>query len=293
MRARQIILGLVAYLGGAATLLVLTLAIGGTGLLDAIDAGDTVVLVVGAVLIALAALTLHSIEVTRPTPGGAEGGRPEAGKGKPIGDDFSWTSLAAIVGAGLAFAVAPRAEAEADLVEPARGTFEELVIDGDRDGTRVTFDHDHADERLSGPGETCARCHHLNLPGEAATPCSECHRSMDQITDIFDHALHAEALGGNEGCTTCHADPDEPRSREEMDRSCADCHTPEGDWAMAVMVPVGAPIEMGPGLAPSYVNAMHRLCLECHETIDEDQARCTVCHRSGAIRNDQPRPDSH
>ncbi len=294
MRARQITLGVVSYLGGAAALLVVSLAISKTGLLQAISTGDAVVLFTGALLIGLAALGLQKLEVRRPTPKtGEEGGRPEAGAHFPA-DDFSWSSLTAIFGAAVALAIVPRAEAsQDDPVHPARGTFENLLLDGDRDGTSVTLRHQHIDERWTGQGEPCARCHHMNLPGEDATPCSECHSSMSRPNDIFDHDLHAEAEGGNAGCQNCHLDSNEPRERETMRLACADCHTDAGRRAMQRMVPDGASIEMEQGLAPSYVNAMHGLCMDCHRTISEEHARCTVCHRSGGIHDGQAEPGQH
>lgn len=292
MKARQVTLGIMSYIMGAAVLLIIALAISGHGLLEAVDASDAIILILGGVLIGLAAIGLQSLEVMRPTPGGGEdgkGGRPKAKPGFPQ-NDFSWTSLAAIFGAAIALAVAPVAEATEERVESARGTYENLVIDGDRDGTLVSFVHDHADERWTGQGRPCARCHHLNLPGEEATPCSECHTSMTRESDIFDHDLHAEAEGGNSGCDTCHDNPNEPRERETMAFACNDCHTSSGQRAMHVMVPPGATVEMENGIAPSYVDAMHRLCMDCHETIDEDHAQCSVCHRTGEIRDGQPRP---
>jgi hypothetical protein len=39
----------------------------------------------------------------------------------------------------------------------------------------------------------------------------------------FDHLAHIAALGGNEGCLTCHPDRDSPRTRETS-TPCSTCH---------------------------------------------------------------------
>ena len=102
---------------------------------------------------------------------------------------------------------------------------------------------------------------------------------MDAPTDVFDHDLHAERMGGNEGCARCHPDPDEPRTREGI-RSCATCHSASGEQALWRMIPEGSTAGLGTGMAPSYVDAMHGTCVACHRQQDERRARCPACHRS-------------
>jgi len=157
-----------------------------------------------------------------------------------------------------------------------------LSIDGDRDGDRVWFDHQaHEDADAI---RACSDCHHMNLPGDKATPCAQCHADMNRETGIFDHHGHVEAVGGTDGCVLCHEQPDEPK-RAETARECADCHEQ--------MVAAGARIQpRDAGVWPhaaGYVDAMHGLCVECHEdqvqtgaVQDEGFAECATCHQAPA-----------
>lgn len=284
MRLRNVVIGVLWYLAGAAALLTGALVITGAGLLEVLSASDGIVLAVGALLVALGALTVEHLEYSRPGGGApGEGGRPGPAGRRPVSGTFAWSSMAAVLGAALATAVTPRVSAETARVDAARGSFAELVIDGDRDGVSVTMDHDHANEALaSRPGEPCAACHHASLPGAEATPCAECHRSMSGRTDVFDHDFHADRLGGNEGCVECHPSPDAPRTREAV-RPCGDCHGSEGDHALWLMLPEGSRVGLDGGSAPSYVEAMHGACVECHRESDPSLARCPTCHRPGSV----------
>ncbi|MFW5951033.1 MAG: NrfD/PsrC family molybdoenzyme membrane anchor subunit [Gemmatimonadota bacterium] len=151
-----------------------------------------------------------------------------------------------------------------------------LLIDGNRSGELALFDHEAHEARL---GEAaCESCHHLNLPLDRGSSCSECHRDMYEPTPLFDHASHEAALGGSESCAECHAGSDV--KSYDTATSCAECH----EAATGVIPAPGdrwAP-------APGYMDAMHGLCVTCHEqAVAEDPgahpadlARCNTCHNT-------------
>lgn len=156
-----------------------------------------------------------------------------------------------------------------------------LMIDGNRNWRFVPFTHDGHVAAL-GDRESCRLCHHQNMTFDQNTACFQCHRDMYETTDIFDHALHAYKLGGNAGCAVCHERNPGHKSRETS-LACWECH---GDMVVAgSIVPT---TEAGlVGYAPGYMEAMHGLCIRCHERLSEDQpkkygtefGRCDVCHR--------------
>jgi len=87
--------------------------------------------------------------------------------------------------------------------------------------------------------------------------------------------------GGNKGCLKCHTDPTKAKNRETS-LQCSECHkemkvsdsfiTTEDNWK---------------GKASGYMQAMHGLCLKCHE--ENEKARgvrlrmgisnCSTCHK--------------
>lgn len=160
------------------------------------------------------------------------------------------------------------------------GSTRVLMLDANRNGDVVLFDHDDHAKRL-GEERSCETCHHLNKPLDENTACSECHRDMYEPRSVFDHDVHADYLGGNQGCVQCHSDGGEVKSYETI-TECSECHereiakrsfveAPEGRWEDAV----------------GYMYAMHGLCVECHErealkgpSVDypEDLNRCMTCH---------------
>jgi Ni/Fe-hydrogenase subunit HybB-like protein len=175
------------------------------------------------------------------------------------------------------------------------------LIDGNRDWRLVPFTHDDHAAALGGGG-SCRLCHHQNMPFDQNTACYQCHRDMYETTDTFDHVLHVERLGGNAACAVCHArDPAGKRRRTAL--ACWECH---GD-----MVVKGSTIEPSPrgleGFAPGYMQAMHGLCINCHERLAREQpevysaefARCDVCHREFKDRDHRrmapyvPMPPGH
>jgi len=196
-----------------------------------------------------------------------------------------------------------------------------LMIDGNRDGRLVLFPHDYHVEQLaknsyrnnfpdsegdspifpagkSGQSpsssrtsakdrglqerDTCVTCHHLNMPYDKDTSCSECHRDMYIPSDIFNHALHVEKLGGNHGCAECHRDPTAAKTRESA-WACVECHEDMQVTGSLVDAPAGGM----KGRAAGYMYAMHGLCVTCHERILQDHpeeykppfAECANCHR--------------
>lgn len=158
-------------------------------------------------------------------------------------------------------------------VTPATG-WETLYVDGNKSGYVVDFPHLGHQERLvdENTGESqCQVCHHLNLPNDKVTACSKCHTDYYQSSSIFNHSLHQQALGGNESCLECH---DAQEHIKLTTNVCQDCHetmvprTGEANFSM---------------LAPSYKDAMHARCLDCHElqALEQDRpelAICSTCH---------------
>lgn len=174
------------------------------------------------------------------------------------------------------------------------------LIDGNRDWRFVPFTHDEHAERLGG-SESCRLCHHQNMTFDQNTACYQCHRDMYEVTDIFDHILHIQRLDGNRSCHVCHPKSAAGKSRETA-LACWECH---GD-----MVVAGSRIQPGHeliGFAPGYEDAMHGLCVTCHEELSQREperygphfGRCDVCHREFEDRDHRrmapyvPMPPGH
>jgi hypothetical protein len=157
-----------------------------------------------------------------------------------------------------------------------------LMIDGNRNGNLVLFDHQAHEERLGGD-RSCATCHHLSLPLDRNTSCAACHRDMYDSTQVFDHDVHVTALDGDEpnsGCAECHRDPAAVKSFETA-TACTSCHRDPvaGDPVLSAPQDRWRP-------APGYTEAMHGLCVECHkrevqrhpEEVPSNLAECRTCH---------------
>ncbi len=206
-------------------------------------------------------------------------------------------SLAFVIGTGVALALVPwrtvlGVPTVPMLVSPT-GWADRMVLDGNRSGEAVAFDHQKHARLTEGEGG-CARCHHLVLPGEQTTGCGRCHRDMRLPTELFDHDSHAGRMKSGPGCAACHADPQAPRDRDHT-TPCLKCHT--------TMVPQEARIrpQNEPALLPasSYEDAMHRLCIPCHEEAEGvspgelgEMNRCTYCH-DGKVRPMDPLSPGH
>lgn len=156
-----------------------------------------------------------------------------------------------------------------------------MLIDGNRNQRLVMFYHDgHVDEL--GGDASCGMCHHMNMPLDSNTACFECHRDMYLTSDIFDHNSHVAELGGNAGCGECHDQTAGAKTRQSA-IACAECHQD-----MLVADAAVAPPEGGlRGFATGYMDAMHGLCIDCHQRMRADRpgdfrpdfAECATCHR--------------
>jgi Ni/Fe-hydrogenase subunit HybB-like protein len=171
-----------------------------------------------------------------------------------------------------------------------------LLLDGNRDGDVVLFDHDDHAERL-GEDRSCETCHHITKPLDQNTSCAECHTDMYEPMSVFDHAFHVERLDGNQGCVGCHTGDTTVKSYETI-TECSDCH--RKDIASRAFVEAPSPHW---GEAVGYMDAMHGLCVECHERearMTPDQRpegldRCMTCHNVDwreDVQRLQPRPRS-
>ena len=159
-----------------------------------------------------------------------------------------------------------------------------LMIDGNRNGDYVLFDHDNHTETLAegdDPETSCVLCHHMARPFDEATECYECHSDMYLTVDIFDHAVHVRELEGNTGCGECHVDPAAPKVRGNA-TECSECH--EGMRREGSRVQVTDTTKHY--YASGYMYAMHELCVTCHQerqpTLaipNENFSRCTNCHQ--------------
>jgi Ni/Fe-hydrogenase subunit HybB-like protein len=182
------------------------------------------------------------------------------------------------------------------LVRPAIGVDTErtkLEMDGDQGGVVTIFPHAELEKRLGG-SKSCTKCHHLSLPHDKWTPCWRCHRHMNAPTDIFDHAYHIAAVAradgltgvypGNYSCTKCH--PAGQAATASNAKDCLDCHKQD-------MYPGGPPVKhVDLRFAISFREAMHRSCVECHNTEAVKQnkphlADCGTCHRSLRARPEE------
>lgn len=167
-------------------------------------------------------------------------------------------------------------------VTPATG-WRTLHVDGNKSGYVVDFPHLDHQERLvdesTGEGN-CQICHHLDLPEHEASACAKCHTDYYQSSSIFNHSLHQQMLGGNESCLECHNAQEHIKLTAKI---CQDCHE--------TMVPGEAEVNFSM-LAPSYEDAMHGRCLDCHEqqALEKDRpelALCSTCHTYNQEETDQ------
>jgi hypothetical protein len=168
---------------------------------------------------------------------------------------------------------------------PAEGssadTAQILVIDGNRNGRLVAFPHEFHCDKLGGK-DSCVQCHHRDMPFDKNTSCYKCHRDMYLTTDIFNHSAHIAHLDGNSGCGKCHMNAAQAKTRKTA-MACGECHR-EMPAAKSVIPPPKGETD---GQAAGYMEAMHRLCITCHEKkLAEDPqhyrksfADCTTCHR--------------
>jgi len=155
-----------------------------------------------------------------------------------------------------------------------------LLLDSGGAGRYVLFPHDEHQKRLGG-NASCNQCHHRNVPLDIATSCVRCHRDMYRTTDTFDHSQHVAAHGNERACAVCHADPGAAKTRAGS-KACDSCHQPVARSAAFWQTSR----DHAPGMAPGYKNAMHGICIACHQRHEAEAGltepylgRCTTCHR--------------
>ncbi len=159
-----------------------------------------------------------------------------------------------------------------------------LKLDGNGNSFMVRFPH-HDHQRRLGGESSCAKCHHLSLPGDHATPCSRCHQQMTASTNIFNHTAHMNWVAherrltgmfpANHSCSVCH--PQSAPKQTSTAESCRECHQQN----MKPLHPHGAVHDLK--LASGYQSAMHQTCIDCHreqrEHVGRDNlAECSNCH---------------
>ncbi len=151
-----------------------------------------------------------------------------------------------------------------------------LMIDGNRNGNYVLFDHEsHIASQGGERDAACVQCHHMKKPQEKVSKCYDCHRDVYLPRDIFDHNSHVKAMNGNESCRECHVDPKKMKVRENT-KSCDECHNGMRPKNTLVKIPK----DKQKSIALGYVDAMHKLCIDCHEQegLHEEPDLCTHCH---------------
>jgi Ni/Fe-hydrogenase subunit HybB-like protein len=166
-------------------------------------------------------------------------------------------------------------------VPPGAHSVSLMLIDGNQDGRLVLFAHDLHVAEL-GEQDSCGKCHHQNLPFQENSGCYHCHRDMYSAVSIFDHSLHVAKLGDNRGCKRCHRDPAQVKSRQSA-AACLECHSDMAVEGSRIRLPA----EGMTGRAVGYLDAMHGLCITCHEErskadparYGEKFAECLNCHR--------------
>jgi Ni/Fe-hydrogenase subunit HybB-like protein len=186
-------------------------------------------------------------------------------------------TLAFVISAAIGFMLIPESRLESRgvpniTVQQARGG-DSLYIDGNRDGYGVMFAHE-VHIKKNGEQQSCVLCHHMNLPADQHSACADCHSSMYKPFDAFRHDWHASEQGANLACVQCH--DSEAERVAATAKKCDQCHLD--------LIPAGATIKVDSYMAVSYTNAMHGLCVPCHEkklaTVPDkpNLARCETCH---------------
>jgi len=196
-------------------------------------------------------------------------------------------SLAFILSFALGFAIMPGSRIESRGVEEApvhkaRGG-DTLYIDGNHDNYGVVFYHARHIDTL-GQLQACVKCHHMNMPLDQQSGCWECHSQMYRANDAFRHDWHASANGANIACHQCH--PDGQEKKKASAKKCDQCHID--------LIPGGAVIKVENYMAPSYTEAMHRLCIDCHQQYASQMKErerltlCSACHQTAPPQYLQP-----
>lgn len=258
--------------------------LGGFYLPSWMEIGISLGIVSGAVLVFLWIIERFHIWEQRPVDPAADPLRaPEFDKvgttwlGIPSVASRTVYSLVVVIAAALSvgFVTAHKTQRygiEPDTVHRARGG-DVLLIDGNLDGSAVSFDHAKHEQREGGKA-SCVLCHHMNLPHDQASACASCHYDMYQSVDAFRHDWHASPQGANIACYKCHTSG-QVRTASNVVR-CDQCH--QG------MVPANSSIQIKNYNAVSYTDALHRTCIGCHvkkaaEKHKPEMTRCAWCHK--------------
>ncbi len=200
------------------------------------------------------------------------------------------TTLIGVFIVPLAFVLMyPQRKAKRFDVVPASGvntTRSILFIHGNGIGMGVEFSHLEHQDSLGGKS-SCIKCHHMSMPNDKSSPCSDCHQKMFQRTLIFKHDMHMlwvakeRNMGGlnpeNKTCTICHL-PGYPKSANHT-VGCLNCHRTD----MNIADTTGLPKDFL--YADSYFNAMHTSCIGCHQKMKvklnmHSLDQCWDCHRN-------------
>jgi Ni/Fe-hydrogenase subunit HybB-like protein len=169
-----------------------------------------------------------------------------------------------------------------------------LYIDGSRDNQFVKFPHrahinwiknhnlsfiksDVFQNLSGGENDSCGICHHLNMPGEKLSACSECHSYMYSQVDFFKHDWHETSSVANLRCDDCHK-PGMNRNTGTA-KQCTECHK-------TYKFAVNAKASDKKYYILSYTDALHKLCVSCH-IIESKEIKdkpnlplCSSCHKT-------------
>ncbi len=177
--------------------------------------------------------------------------------------------------------------------------FDTLYVNGNRDDQLVKFPHEahiawlrthknplvgdgNFNNMLSMGTDSCSACHHLSIPGEKLSNCSECHTRMYTQVDFFNHNWHTSSDGAKLRCDDCHK-PGMNRSAQSA-KHCTSCHT-------TYKFAINKKSSVENYYILSYTDALHKLCVSCHmkeSKIVKDKpnlALCSTCHKTQLPEN--------
>jgi len=193
-----------------------------------------------------------------------------------------------VIAFALTFSVISASNLERDKMEHikvsrARGNNDTLLIDGNRDGYAVLFEH----TKHLKYGVTCGYCHHLNKPDDKATGCYECHNDMYFESDAFRHDWHTSPAGADLRCFECH-DKNQSKGAQfknvdlKQNFMCGKCHK-------TIIPPDSRTPKIKTYITLSYTDALHNLCINCHlkkirsnisiAARKPNLAKCSACHK--------------
>ncbi len=174
-----------------------------------------------------------------------------------------------------------------------------LYINGNRDDQLVKFPHqahinwikahkvsfinkDVFDNTVINGNDSCETCHHLTMPGEKLSACSECHSSMYTQVDFFRHDWHKTNQRANLKCDDCHKAG--VYRNAQSAKNCTDCHA-------TYKFSANKYVSEKEYYILSYTDALHRLCVSCHTAESKNLkdkpnlAQCSTCHKTELPEN--------